>query len=320
METLDFSKLTAEELLDRIPEEEDRRWEFKAGEFLSKDKRSEFRTELGKQVSAFANSGGGYFVVGISKEGQLAPTDQLKEGGQSMTDWLAQRTEQSVDPWIRDFHVHKLPLATDETKAVYIIEIGDSVSAPHQAKDDLTYYYRIPGHSKRAPHFHLELLRNRTTKAMLKVADIRYQLERPTTDGGLMILVKFAVTIENVSHQAATHWGLVVSDPSPVPSGWTLGKSVVMKQGYCIHGRDNPLLPFDRSKVEFNLHYNYGRYLNPSLSLQEAWRKLGLVLLPVSHNAAGEPYRYGFWGDDTELWGNAQAAMADVARYAPGYS
>ncbi|MCC7337859.1 MAG: ATP-binding protein [Pirellulaceae bacterium] len=170
---IDFTKLDSNGLLQLLPPDEDDRWEFKSAEILKN--KGELKAELGKQVSAFADSGGGYIAFGISDSRLVEPCDQ-QVGRQSMSDYLSVLVEQSVEYPIRDFRIHRVPVAADTTQSVYVLEIKDSPAAPHQAKIEKTYYYRIDGHSKPAPHFHLELLRNRHTKSVLEINRIEYSI------------------------------------------------------------------------------------------------------------------------------------------------
>src|SRR5260370_691046 len=128
---MDFAKMTTDDLLAALPPgEENSRWEMKSAEYLDTQKRSDFKAELSKQVSAFANSGGGTLILGISKTGQIEPCPDTV-GRQSMKDWLAVMVDQSVEFSISTFQIHRIPLTSDQSKAVYAIAIEDSPVAPH---------------------------------------------------------------------------------------------------------------------------------------------------------------------------------------------
>ncbi len=100
--------------------------------------------ELLKDISAFANTVGGYLIYGIDeKEG--VPTEILGVEVQNF-DELKQRFENllrtGVDPVIRGVDFHKLDL--NESRKVVIIKIPRSIARPHavRIKDHFRFYGR----------------------------------------------------------------------------------------------------------------------------------------------------------------------------------
>ena len=94
---MEFENLTTDLLLAALPiDREDDRWELKSAQYLDPSKRGELKKELGKQVSAFANSGGGYLVFGLSNDRKLEACD-VTVGRQPMKDFLGTMVEQSVE-------------------------------------------------------------------------------------------------------------------------------------------------------------------------------------------------------------------------------
>jgi hypothetical protein len=77
-----------------------------------------------------------------------------------------------LDYPISDFRVHTViksgPSRIPADKEVIVIDVGDSAAAPHQNKRDRIYYRREGGRSARAPHFYLEILRQRLTNPVLE--------------------------------------------------------------------------------------------------------------------------------------------------------
>lgn len=159
----------ATELLNIIPTNETREWECKSAQSLEK---SQLKKVLGKQVSAFANSGGGYLVFGVSRPTVLDPWSleacPVVVGRTAMEDYLSQMVSQSVSDTIRGFHVHPLDFDENDKRRIYVIEIEDSPNAPHQSTEDNTYYWRLPGESKPAPHFHVKNLFHRYTECCIR--------------------------------------------------------------------------------------------------------------------------------------------------------
>jgi len=119
--------------------------------------------ELSKQVSAFANSGGGSIVYGIQDTPIGTPRTIDSFGGVSLNakkngtkEWLEDVIPNSVDFSIQSFNVYVLT-PQDATsgiasgKGIFIIDIPSSDIAPHQANDK-RYYARIGGKSKPINH------------------------------------------------------------------------------------------------------------------------------------------------------------------------
>ncbi len=298
---MNFESFTTEELLAALPPgNEDSLWELKSAEVLLPAKRGEFRRELGKQVSAFANSGGGYLVIGASNDRQIEPCEQIV-GRQPMRDHLATMVEQSVEYPIRHFKVHRIPLKERPADAVFVVEVGDSPAAPHQAKEDKVYYYRIDGHSKPAPHFHIELLRNRITRAVLEVAEIDYGLQTLNVEPVRMHIV-LTVTVVNTSMQCATVWGVHIRQPEPT-FRWTEHEGRDISVGFCARG-GHVLLPSDRATLPIHLTGVVDDGVQSSASYERLWKNFEVVVRPVSQNYVGEEKAFG--AKDGPDWINAQ--------------
>lgn len=298
---MDFATMATDELLITMPQDEDDRWEVKSAALLDPSKKSELKKEIGKQVSAFANSGGGYLVLGVNNDRQLEPCEQ-RVGRQPMKDYLSTMVEQSVEYPIRHFRIHRVPFTGDSSKSVFVVAIEDSPAAPHQAKEERTYYYRIDGHSMPAPHFHVELLRNRITKAVVAVAHISFHIQIPPFAGmgeqfrnSIAFCVDAFVKVENRSHQIADPCALRVSTTN-IQSAWT-SKDVSLNHGRLITHED-PLFPtLDASfKVEMRVVLDDNGPLVVD-HLLPAWEALDLDVQPFNQNFAGElvHYRPSVW-------------------------
>lgn len=222
---MDFNDRTAEELLALLPPAEDDRWELKSSTYLKPEKKGELKRELGKQVSAFANSGGGFIVFGVNDNTRYLEPCMEKVGRQSMVDFLSNLVEQSVEQPIINFKIHRIPFDTEPTNAIFLIQIPDSPAAPHQAKDERQYYYRIFGHSKPAPHFHLELLRQRQTSCIVvpKIESVVASLP------GLVrrkdaLTFDVVVSVKNQATFVAKPVGVAISCSLPTEN-WSIGSS-----------------------------------------------------------------------------------------------
>jgi hypothetical protein len=121
---------------------------------------SAVRQNLSKAISAFANSGGGVVVLGLSN-----PTTSwhVDDGGIDLTvkppstrEWLEDIIPTLVDLPLTSFNVyvvHHTAISSQiaNGRGVFIIEIPDSEQAPHQATDN-KYYARVAGKSRPISH------------------------------------------------------------------------------------------------------------------------------------------------------------------------
>ena len=112
-----------------------------------------------------------------------------------------------------DFRVHLVERAKasriPSDKEVFVIDIGDSAAAPHQSKRDKCYYRREAGHSVPAPHFYLELLRQRLTSPALEVLLRTFgPVEAYEHEEGLFVGSWLNFEIRNVGRVAAYDWQL----------------------------------------------------------------------------------------------------------------
>lgn len=295
---MDFGSFTTDDLLAALPPAEDDLWELKSAVLLEKQRRGELKKELGKQVSAFANSGGGNLVFGVSDARELETCEQ-SVGRQSMKDFLATMVEQSVEYPIRCFQVYRIPFKNDPDNSVFMVAIEDSPAAPHQAKEERIYFYRIDGHSKPAPHFHIELLRNRMTKAVLQIVDTDYVLQGAEYRGECpRLTVALKVTVENQSLQSATNWGVHIKHCRE-DYRWTVGhEDKALTQGVCIHGEQPVLLPSERATVTVHITGQSSPYhgMRPILGFVKLWEQFGVHIRALSQNHAAEEHFYGWRG------------------------
>src|SRR5215218_5083825 len=119
----------------------------------------DFRKDMAKALSAFSNSGGGHIVIGVEDDGTFTGVTPLR-GKTPTREWLEQVIPNLVSFPLEDFRVHEvvpaMPSAIPGGMVLLVVDVGDSVLAPHQSDPARTYYYREGGHSKPAPHFYLE--------------------------------------------------------------------------------------------------------------------------------------------------------------------
>lgn len=137
-----------------------------------------FDKDMAKAVSALANSGGGYLILGQQNDGIFDGLPE-KQGRTPTREWLEQKLPILVSYPLQDFRIHEVepdaPTSIPASRVIVVIEISDSHLAPHQSVKDNLYYYRVGGHSKPAPHFYLEMLRGRARFPSPEVVSVWFE-------------------------------------------------------------------------------------------------------------------------------------------------
>src|SRR5262249_17155840 len=106
-------------------------------------KTSPQRSELCKDVSAFANSAGGQIIYGIEEQGHhpvRVQTDDAIDPADISREWVEQVIDSNVQPRIQNLRIQPIDVAPG--RVAYVITIPPATTnAPHQAPDN-RYYYR----------------------------------------------------------------------------------------------------------------------------------------------------------------------------------
>jgi len=192
-----------------LPRGEHDIFERKSGRLLDDQ---EFRAKMAKAMSAMANSGGGHIVVGVEDDGAFTGVPPTR-GRTSTREWLEQTLPGLVAFPLHGVRLHEVipatPTAIPPGLVVLVVDVGDSSLAPHQSTVDQRYYYRVAGHSKPAPHFYIETLRNRLTKPTLE-AELS-AIERADAypwHEGVFVELRLNCVVTNAGRIAAYRWHL----------------------------------------------------------------------------------------------------------------
>lgn len=213
---------TEARLADLIPYEHEAQ-EFKGSAFVVVPAtglvRPDFIDNLSKQVSAFANAGGGCLFLGVDDAGRVdggVPRDLRANGTR---EWLEDILPGIVDPPLLSFDVHEVVPGGPESQirtghAVYVLELPDSGDAPHQARDR-RYYLRIAGKSRPMSHRHvLDILQRRRDPAVRVLGIDPYgQLEILPDPRGDCGLLRLRARLGNQGRSLAQHLGIELSLP-----------------------------------------------------------------------------------------------------------
>lgn len=213
-----------EQNVTSLPSGEHDYFERKSGRlFDNPADRNNLYEALAKAGSAFANSGGGHLLLGVNDDGTLDGVPCIASGTTATRDWLEQKMPELLDYRLSDFRVHTVPRSEQSTlppdREVIVIDIGDSALAPHQSRKHTAYFYRSAGRSLPAPHFYLELLRQRLTNATLEFDLESAQIEHAWEhQGSLYLRVRAELIIKNTGRVAGYKWSLATRQYS-APDG-----------------------------------------------------------------------------------------------------
>ncbi|MBZ0316519.1 MAG: ATP-binding protein [Anaerolineae bacterium] len=145
-----------EQELSQLPEEESDQYEFKSSQTTS----DKLKEKIPVAASAFWNSGGGFFIVGVDGKGKIDGGIEKIVGRQSLRDWIDQLLAkvEPVGPYaIKTISRRGQQSKISQNRAVLAISFGQSPIAPHMAPDK-KYYIRAGAHSVPASHFILEAI------------------------------------------------------------------------------------------------------------------------------------------------------------------
>jgi len=148
-----------EYILTSLPAGEFDWFEAKGSQVVKPESKDKNRDLLSKAISAMANSGGGNLVLGIKQSGGKWVVDDggiPDHVGRSTTrEWLEDIIPNLVELPLLEFNVFAANRSINSTiaagKDIFVIQVGDSSLAPHQASDNV-YYGRVGGKSKPLGH------------------------------------------------------------------------------------------------------------------------------------------------------------------------
>jgi hypothetical protein len=260
--------------LDELPAEEPDVFDRKAGQLFDAGQ-DNFLNSIAKALSAFANSGGGSLILGVKDDGKSDGLPPLV-GRTATRDWVEQKVPHLLDYPLADFRVHTViksdPSRIPDGREVVVIDVGDSAAAPHQCKRDKVYYRREGGRSVPAPHFYLELLRQRLTNPTLEFTLKKIDpVDVTEHDNGLFFEAKLQFEIKNVGRVAAYNWQLSVRSISHSEDILNARAS-----DYCFGTGNFPVKKLRTTGAPINMT------ILPGCEFREA-QDFGLQLRPTAH-------------------------------------
>lgn len=174
------------------------------------------KTEISKDISAFANATGGVVVYGVTEDKNdrhapfsidigFDPSDITKE-------WLEQVINSRIHPRLDELYINQVELTeTSPGRVVYVVEVPQAITRPpHQAHDHL-YYRRYNFHVLPMEDYEIRDMMNRT-----KAPDLDVEVNRERCPDDSKGNVRLQITIWNRGLVIAKYVSCVcdVVDPS----------------------------------------------------------------------------------------------------------
>lgn len=140
---------------------------------------------ISKEVSAFANSGGGTLIYGLTDPKAGDTEWHVDDGGVDVMvkksgtkEWLETVIPHQMEPALEKFNIYAIGPSGPDSKigqgrSLFVVEIPDSEQAPHQAKD-YKYYARVASRAQPIRHRQVVDIMNRRQHPVL---DLRFKLK-----------------------------------------------------------------------------------------------------------------------------------------------
>ena len=176
--------------------------DFKAAGALSKDYKK--KTEIAKDVSAFANSDGGIIVYGIEEQEHKAHALSYIDGNTYTKEWLEQVIQDNIQRRIEGLEIFPIRDNGDITKSIYIVKIPRSSNTPHMSADKC-YYKRNNFRSVKMEEYEVRDLFYREATPNLTISGYNFY---PVDKNNDYVTFGFIAQVWNDSNTIATLYKL----------------------------------------------------------------------------------------------------------------
>ena len=218
--------------------EESLHLEFKSNGSLEKTDKK--KAEIGKDVSAFANSDGGVIVYGMNEVNHVAHNVTFIDGEIYTKEWLEQVIQTQISPKIPNVEIHPVRYNQEIAKSVYIVKIPSSILSPHMTSDK-RYYRRYNFESVPMEDYEVRNLFQRVHKPELEIGDILVESQSSQSMGDSTLHsagFKIGFQIKNISNQIEHHYKLEIQLPKGIINGnqsEVQGDLLRYEHGYAIY-------------------------------------------------------------------------------------
>jgi len=195
--------------------EENIHLDYKGAGSISKKK--DKKTEISKDVSAFANSDGGVIIYGVKefddlKKNHLPEMIDPIDGKEYSKEWLEQIINSTISPKIHNIIITPIQIGEKENnQVVYVVEIPKSNTA-HQMNDK-RYYRRYNFQSIAMEDWEIKDIINRVSKTQCK---LRFETKTPKSflRKWLTPKIEIGIWIENSGNKIIKYLDCYISGNS----------------------------------------------------------------------------------------------------------
>jgi len=244
--------------------------DYKAAGALGKQDQN--KREIGRDVSAFANSAGGVIVYGMTENGHVPTAIDPIASAAFSKEWLENVIISNIQPRVDGSHINPVLLAGNPLgRVVYVVTIPQSYTA-HQASDN-RYYKRFNFQSVPMEHYEVQDTMNRAKTPIIDVR-IKCQTERRDHDLHRYSLLVF---LDNKGSVGARNMKLTLSLPAGLqPDTWGLAREEIAGVVRCkrrysdavLFPKDSLFLGEMGAGIAFDIddaRFRYVQQVNPSI-------------------------------------------------------
>lgn len=239
-----------------------------------------------KTICGFLNSSGGVIIWGAPKgekihgenrkvfKGDLSPVDKKIE-----KDDFISKISNRITPIPSKVRFHKVEVDIENNEYVYVIEVSESITKPHQFDD--RYYIRLDGQTQVAPHHYIEALFKQIKYPNIEGYVKLNKITPKDIDNYILSISIFLFNFSPYENEYDVHFGLMVDNGVFAGSTYPLRSHKYTMEGHSYnHTLDrilyygspnvhNESILVDYSKVtqqhngEVNLILNFGGKKSP---------------------------------------------------------
>jgi hypothetical protein len=185
--------------------------DFKASGALEKNDVK--RTEIAKDVSAFANSDGGIIIYGILEKNHVANEISYIDGNIYTKEWIERIINNGIQRRIDGIEIFPIRIEGDIKKSVYVVKIPRSSNAPHMCVSKHQYYRRFNFESVPMEEYEVRDTFFRESTPKLEILGIKFGIVKETETE---ILYSLSASIGNYGHQVCESYKLNFYINNPV--------------------------------------------------------------------------------------------------------
>lgn len=182
----DINSLIANEVEENI------HLDYKASGALGK--KDEKKSEIVKDVSAFANSDGGIIIYGLTEENHRPKEFDFVDGNVFTKEWLENIIHQ-VQPHIEGIIIYPIRNDGNIEQSIYVVKIPRSEKAPHMARDH-KYYKRFNFKSEPMEDYEVKDILHRKYSPTLQIVNGTLQ-DLDVEEGDETVTFSFKAWIRN---------------------------------------------------------------------------------------------------------------------------